>query len=153
MKEKEIKKFFDAYYAEFVKELDKKDIELIRRIQSHGLQKGVVINPWATDDESIGAIEDAMKIVPGLPRDLIVYRVGKMKIKDRPYLSATYSKDIAVEQIADGDKSKLHKIVLRKGCKIIPLRILNEDGYDGEKEIIINQSKLKYRLTHYEYVE
>lgn len=76
-----------------------------------------------------------------------------MRIKNRPYLSATFSKSIAVNRFSNTLGTNIHKIVLKKGSKIIPLRILNPDGLDSEDELIIDQSKLRYHLTHYNYLK
>lgn len=148
-KTEKIKNFITSYYAEFVQQLDPKDIINICSIQSHGLQQ----NSWINDTEAIASIEKAMKLVPGLPIEITVYRAGKMKIQDRPYLSATFSKSIAINRFSNTLGTNIHKIVLKKGSKIIPLCILNTDGLDPEDELIIAQSKLQYHLTHYNYVK
>lgn len=70
-----------------------------------------------------------------------------MKFSDRPYLSASLLKKEAEDYISKGNH--LHKIIIKKGAKIIPLFSLGEDY--RQTEIIIETARLKNRIFYYLY--
>ena len=134
----EAQKFCELYYSDYVKRLDDALIRKIMRIESAGRN-------CMYDGEVIDAIKRALKMFPSIPFDIIVYRGGDLWISDRPFLSGSFLKDIAVG-FAKGDESDLHRILLRKGAKIIPIYSLNHlviNHGDPEMELILDMRKRK----------
>lgn len=160
--DKEAQDFCMKIYYPYAKRLDDIDLTFMMNIQSHSLSYN---DP--TDRKCIDAIKRAMEQFPGLPYDIILYRAGFMKFPDRLYLSSTFMENIALETFANNDSSLVHKIVARKGAKIIPSYALNHvhdsdpennSGFetitgtgDTEMEVIIDASKLKKHGKYYIY--
>ena len=126
--------------------LTKTEANLIGSIQSHQLYR----NRTEHDDKCIDAIEKCFKNVPPIPFDIVAWRAGDMKCHNRPFVPATFLKEAAYFYAHD-DEKKIHKIILKKGSKIFPLRALGKDYGDGEAEIIIETANLKKRFRHYIY--
>lgn len=132
------------YYKEFVDtNLSSNDKNLIGTIQASRLEIG------HGRDNCIEAIRKCFDSVPKVPYDIIAWRAGKMNEPNRPYVSATLLKEVSIKY-ADGVKS-VHKIVIKAGAKIFPLRALGKDYGDGEAEIIIETSRLTNKGFYYEY--
>lgn len=134
------------HYVNFTDEIEESDKMKIATIQSHGLVLGAEY-----DDECIDAIRRNMINCPELLEDIIVYRGGKMNYNNRPYLSASFLKCIAKEKFANGSEFKTHKIILKKGSKIIPLCAINSWHGDPEAELILDASCLRKHFGYYEY--
>lgn len=134
-------------YAIFADNIEENERLKISIIQNRGLDLR-----YEYDPECIEAIERAMDKSPELSEEIIVYRAGKMKDKFQPYLSASFCKSVAKDKFANGKETNTHKIILRKGSKIIPLCVINTDHRDPEAELIIDVSCLKRRLGYYEYI-
>lgn len=141
----EAQEFCLEFYFEHVKTLNEAIINKIMSIESHGLSA-------KRDEEIIETIKICIHEFPEVPYDIIIYRGGNMKEKDRPYLSGTFIESIG-QQFADGNPKKLHKIVVKKGAKIIPLFPINQlfNIGDPEMEIILETTKLKKHLNYYCY--
>lgn len=140
-------KYAVEHYGSFIDEIEEDEKNKISVIQSRGLFQGLEF-----DDECIAAIRRCLINCPELPEDVIVYRGGKMKYKNRPYLSASFLKSVAKE-FAHGCEFKTHKIILRKGSKIFPLCVFNFGFSDPEAELIFDVSCLKWHFGYYEYSE
>lgn len=70
-----------------------------------------------------------------------------MKPSDRPYLSASLLKNSSEYYISQGNP--LHRIIIKKGARILPLYALGKSY--GYYEIIISTEKLKKHINHYVY--
>lgn len=138
-------KFCLSVYLNHVKNLDKSTIIKIMSIQSHGLKID-------TDKDIIKTIDDNICFFPEVPNDIIVYRGGKMKIKNRPYLSGTFLYDVGFNY-SNGNIKNMHKIIVKKGARIIPLYPFNKlyNFADPEMEIILDSSRLTKKLNYYIY--
>lgn len=140
----ETTKFTLKYYESFFQSLSPKEKGLIGAIQASGIQKG------DGREDSMLAIDRCLNAVPGLPYDIIVWRGGDMKFKDRPFVSASLLEEIALKY-CHGRRRYLHKIIVKKGAKIIPLRAIDKDYGDGEAEVIIDTKRLKNKMCNYVY--
>lgn len=140
----EAKQFCMTYYFDFVKEIDIQCLNKIMSIQSSGLNN-------MDDKEVVDTIRNFIDKFPGVPFDIIVYRGGDMNIINRTFLSGSFIKNISLN-FADRNIVKLHKVLVNKGEKIIPLypinQLLNMD--DPEMELILDTTKLKKHLFFYE---
>ncbi len=140
----ETTKFSIEHYKKFTQEcLTSKEKLLIGCIQSSALYDD------GSRDDVIEAIENCFNNVPETPYDIIAWRAGKMKEQNRRYVSASLLKETAERYKTE--KTNIHKIVIRQGSKIFPLRALGKDYGDNEAEIIIDTKHLKRRLGYYEY--
>ena len=111
-----------------------------------------IIDYLDTDKDIIKTIDDNICFFPEVPNDIIVYRGGKMKIKNRPYLSGTFLYDVGFNY-SNGNIKNLHKIIVKKGARIIPLYPFNKlyNFADPEMEIILDSSRLTKKLNYYIY--
>ncbi len=142
-KSNETTKFSIEHYEKFTQEyLNSKERLLIGCIQSSAVYD-------SCRDDVVEAIENCFKSVPETPYDIIAWRAGKMKEQNRRYVSASLLKETAERYKTE--KTSVHKIIIRQGSKIFPLRALGKDYGDNEAEIIIDTNHLKRRLGYYEY--
>ena len=74
-----------------------------------------------------------------------------MKVKDRPFLSASFYKNKALN-FARNNRFDLHTIIIRKGAKIIPSLYLWYPGSFSEKEVVLDVSHFHMRIGYYEYI-
>lgn len=131
------------YYGEYSQTLTKKEKLLIGTIQSSGLVIG------DGRDASIQAIQKCFSACPEVPYDIIAWRGGEMSFSNRPFVSASLLKRTAM-RYGNGEHD-VHKIVIKKGSKIFPLRALDKDYGDEEAEIIIATDCLHWNLLAYRY--
>ena len=113
-------------------------------IQSHQLYEG---NSY--DDTCIAAIRQLFDQITPVTCDLVVWRAGDMRCKHRPFVSATFIKEVA-EYYANIE-NKVHKIIVKKGSKIFPLLLLGKDYGEKEAEVIIETARLKRKFGYYTY--
>lgn len=139
-------KFARKHFKDFGDQLKENEKILIMSIQNHGLRRGITY-----DDECILAIKKNWIHCPKVPFDIVVYRSGKMKYSDRPYLSASFLKRIARDRFSKFKGLNTHKIIIKKGAKIIPLCALNPGYGDPEAELIIDARRLKRKFRYYQY--
>ena len=123
----------------------KKTMILAGSIQSHQLYRG---NSY--DDMCIEAIEQLFQQITSAPFDLIIWRAGDMRCKNRPFVSATFLKEVA-EYYSGNKPRNVHKIILKKGSKTFPLLLLGKEFGEREAETIIETSHLKRRIGYYIY--
>lgn len=131
------------YYGEYSQTLTKKEKLLIGTIQSSGLVIG------DGRDDSIHAIQKCFSTCPEVPYDIIAWRGGEMSFSKRPFVSASLLKRTAM-RYGNGEHD-VHKIVIKKGSKIFPLRALDKYYGDEEAEIIIATDCLHWNLFPYRY--
>ena len=133
----EAENFCKEFYCKDTKSLDRVIVANMMTIQSHGLS-------LPRDEKAIIAIETVIDTFPSTPFDIIVYRGGDLFFSNRPYLSASFLKKVAF-QFSQNNFNNLHKIVIKKGTKIIPLYALNQlnNIADPEMEIIFDARKLR----------
>ena len=124
---------------------DKKMTALVGSIQSHQLYEGDFY-----DDMCIAAIRRLFNQIEPVPFDLVVWRAGDIRCKHRPFVPASFLKKVAYDY-ANNKKSKVHKIIVKKGSKIFPLLLLGKDFGEKEAEIIIETSRLKWNFGCYTY--
>lgn len=92
-------------------------------------------NDWAISQYD--AIWDSL---PKVGVRIGLWRAGEMQPEDRPYISATYSKAVALK-FANGDETKIHRITVEPTAKFLPMFLL-EPG-DPEKEIMLKTECLR----------
>ena len=143
-KSSETTKFSIEYYEKFTQEC----LTLNEKLLIGCIQSSAIYDDGRRDDV-VEAIENCFKCVPKTPYDIIAWRAGKMKEQNRRYVSASLLKETAERYKTE--KTSVHKIVIRQGSKIFPLRALGKDYGDNEAEIIIDTKQLKRRLGYYEY--
>ncbi len=141
----EAQEFCMKIYFDHVKAVDEITCLKIMAIQSHGLR-------LPDDEEEIKAIEMNIDRFPEIPYDIIIYRGGCMKEKNRPYLSGAFLENMAMKFAVDAAKD-LYKIVVKKGAKIIPLFPINQicNIGDPEMEIVFDSEKAIKHWKYYEY--
>lgn len=136
----EYSEFALKYYGQFAESLG--DIRSgVGSIQGSGRYLSEPIDKYC-----IKCITEMFTKCPETPFDLIAYRCGDMYYKDRPYLSAALVKS-CTERYGDNP----HKILIKKGSKIFPLRALSYIYGDSPTEIIIITKQLKKKKDYYEY--
>ena len=103
-------------------------------IQSSGLIEGTHKGNLA-----ISQFDTIWDSLPVTEQEFVFWRAGEMDFKNRPYISATYSEEVAL-RFADGKKKNVHEILIRTNAKIFPMFLLEET--DGEREIILKTSQI-----------
>lgn len=136
----------ESIWGDYIRDMDEDVLHKLISIQSHGLKRGI-----SYDDSVIKAYETEIHKVPPVPFDIIVFRGGKMKEQDRPFLSASFYKSKAL-YFARNKKFNLHSIVIRKGARIIPSLYLWHPGSFSEKEVVLDASHFHIRIGYYEYI-
>lgn len=140
----ETTEFALKYYGKVAEMLTKKERSRIGMIQASGRS-----SDEPSDKICLDTIETLFKNNScGVPYDIIAYRGGEMHFTNRPFVSASLLYDTA-EKYANG--TKVHKILIKKGAIIFPLRALDKDYGDKEAEIIIATDRLKRRFDYYIY--
>lgn len=145
-KDDDLKTFCEQTWGDYIRKLDKSIISYLLSIQSHGLKQ----RSWF-DDKVIGTYREELPKFPPVPFDILVYRGGDMKIPERPFLSASFYKKTALEKFADNKKSKLHKVIIRKGSHIGPSLYLWYPRSFNEQEVVLDVSCLHRRFGYYDY--
>lgn len=145
-KNDELKTFCEQTWGDYIRKLDKSIISYLLSIQSHGLTQG----SWF-DDKVIRTYHEELPKFPPVPFNILVYRGGDMKIPERPFLSASFYKKTALEKFADNKKSRLHKVIIRKGSHIVPSLYLWYPGSFNEQEVVLDVSCLHRRFGYYDY--
>ena len=100
-------------------------------------------NDWAISQYD--AIWDKLPMVGS---QILLWRAGEMQPEDRPYISATYSRDVALK-FAAGDEEKTHGILVKPTARMLPMFLL-ESG-DPEKEVIIKTECLQVENGYFVY--
>lgn len=100
-------------------------------------------NDWAISQYD--AIWDKLPMVGS---QILLWRAGEMQPEDRPYISATYSRDVALK-FAAGDEEKIHGILVKPTARMLPMFLL-ESG-DPEKEVIIKTECLQVENGYFVY--
>lgn len=136
-------RFVLDYYEDYVKTLTHKEKALIGSIQASGLAVG------DGRDSNIDAIKKCLSGCPSVPYDIIAWRAGKMSYANRPFLSGSLLKSTAMRY--SNSKHDIHKIIVKKGTKIFPLRALGKDYGDEEAEIILASDCLHWSPFAYRY--
>lgn len=108
-------------------------------IQSAPLIKG---RPGA--DLAIEQFDAIWDSLPEVGSELILWRAGEVKPVNRPYISTTYSKEVAMK-FADGNDENVHKILVRSEAKIFPMFLLERT--DGEREVVLKTECLHKALS------
>lgn len=72
--------------------------------------------------------------LPKVGSQLVLWRAGEVKPVNRPYISATYSKEVAMK-FADGNDENVHMILVSPEAKIFPMFLL--ESTDGEREVVL----------------
>lgn len=103
----EAQNFCKEYYFDYVKSLDQQTKNMIMYFQSSGRSE-------KEDMEIIHSTREAFKYFPPVPFDYIAYRGGDMLMQDRPIVSSSFSRNVALNFA--GKESKLHCILIRKGA-------------------------------------
>lgn len=98
-------------------------------------------NDWAISQYD--AIWDKLPMVGS---QILLWR-AEMQPEDRPYISATYSRDVALK-FAAGDEEKIHGILVKPTAKILPMFLLKRD--DPEKEVIIKTECLQVENGYFD---
>ena len=133
-------------WGDYIRNLDDEVLHKLISIQSHGLKRGI-----SFDDSVIQTYESENLRVPPVPFDIVVFRGGKIKVKDRPFLSASFYKSKALD-FAGNKRFDLHTIIVRKGARIIPSLYLWFPGSFSEKEVVLDVSHFHMRIGYYEYI-
>lgn len=141
--------FLEEQYSEYVESLDRTTLRNISGIQSTSRYDNRF-----NDKDVVDAIRNSIDKFPGIPEDIIVYRAGTIKEENRTFVSGSFIKSIVLNQFTEDKKEEnLHKILLTKGSKIIPLYPINRlaNINDVEMELILDTRRLKKHLFFYEY--
>lgn len=133
-------------WGDYVRDMDEDVLHKLISIQSHGLKRGI-----SFDGSVIQTYESEILRVPPVPFDIVVFRGGKIKVQDCPFLSASFYKSKALD-FARNNRFDLHTIIIRKGAKIIPSLYLWYPGSFSEKEVVLDVSKFHMRIGYYEYI-
>lgn len=121
-----------------------------------------------THSDILNAISDCMDNMAEAPCDFIIYRAGTMKYRtERPYIGASFLRSTATRY--SNGFGNIHKIVVRKGAKLIPMisvnlfldkEYLDKDTMehirpygDPECDIILDASRLRWCGAYYEYIQ
>lgn len=131
------------YYEDYVNTLTYKEKTLIGSIQASGLVVG------DGREDNIDAINKCFSECPAVPYDIIAWRAGNMRYTNRPFLSGSLLKSTAMRYC--NAKHDMHKIIVKKGTKIFPLRALSKDYGDEEAEIILLSDCLHWSPLVYRY--
>ena len=142
----ELIEFCENTWGDYIRDMDEDVLHKLISIQSHGLKRGI-----SFDDSVIQVYETEILKVPPIPFDIIVYRGGKIKEQDRPFLSASFYKSKAIE-FARNKRLNLHSIIVRKGARIIPSLYLWYPGSFSEKEVVLDVSRFHMRIGYYDYI-
>lgn len=135
-------------YRDFVEKLlDPSKQNRIGMIQASGRY-----SDESMDEICLDAITECFKICPAVPYDIVAYRAGKMYFHNRPYISASLLLDTAKRYSNKFGIFGVHKIIIKEGAKIFPLRALDKDYGDNEAEIIISTGQLKRKFGFYLYI-
>lgn len=135
-------------YRDFVEKLlDPSKQNRIGMIQASGRY-----SDESMDEICLDAITECFKICPDVPYDIVAYRAGKMYFHNRPYISASLLLDTAKRYSNKFGIFGVHKIIIKEGAKIFPLRALDKDYGDNEAEIIISTGQLKRKFGFYLYI-
>lgn len=110
-------------------------------VQSSGMVKGR--NDWA-----INQYDSIWDKLPPVDSHIVLWRAGEMRPEDRPYISATYSKDVAL-RFSGGDEKKIHKILVLPTARMFPMFLL--ESIDPEKEVILKTECLQLRNGQFVY--
>lgn len=136
----------ESTWGDYVRDMDEDVLHKLISIQSHGLKRGTNF-----DDSVIQTYETEILRVPPVPFDVVVFRGGQMKVQDRPFLSASFYKNKALNFVGN-KRFNLHTIIIRKGAKIIPSLYLWYPGSFSEKEVVLDVSHFHMRIGYYEYI-
>lgn len=118
-------------YSEFLAGLSETEKNSLR-----GLKAALL-----TDErEVVGVLDQEWDNLPCLNDFLPLWYVGEENSPEKPYIFATYSKDIAVKQ-AGGDLEKISQVLIEKKCKLLPNFLFDEAN--SEKEVILKASYLR----------
>lgn len=143
-KAEEATEFALKYYGKVAEMLTESERSRIGMIQASGRS-----SDKPSDKKCLDAIETLFKNNScGVPYDIIAYRGGEMNFTNRPYVSASLLFSPAKYYAQD---TKVHKIIIKKGAIIFPLRALDKIYGDKEAEIIIATDRLKRRFGYYIY--
>ena len=129
-------------FMSFANGLSESERNKILRVAAHGLNE-------RNDNDEINQILSCMNSAPVLDNDIVVYRGGRCIMDERPIISVSLSKEVAI--MYAGGNSRVTKIVIKRGAKFLPVMVFAGRENDPEQELIIDATRLKKRAAHYVY--
>ena len=155
-----VREFCNKYYVSLDNVRDAESRKKIMQFQNRPIIRG-------KDDSIISEINSCIGKIAPAPCDFVIYRSGSMKKRsNRPYVGATFLKNVA-KRYNRHAFLQTHKIVVRKGAKLIPMLAINlplsisllDDermefikAYDDpDCDIILDSSRIKWCGSYYEY--
>ncbi len=135
------------FYESFFNSLSESERIRIGMIQASGRYRNIL-----GDNICLDEIERCFSKCPFVPYDIVAYRAGKMHFRNRHHVSASLLLSTAKRyNHHKSDNIGVHKIIIKKGTIILPLRALGKEYSDREAEIVISTNALKKRFGYYLY--
>lgn len=152
LSEIEVQHFVDSYIGSFFFDYyTENERSKIGMISAHSQYEDRPY--WGDCSETISIIKKAIELVPPVPENIVIYRgccIHDRKFK-RQFVSASFSRETAF-YFANYKRLRLHKIIVSKGARIIPLCAVRKGKHmDPEYEIIVDSYRIKNRLLYCRY--